>query len=146
MAEAGSSPTSTVARPGVTASSATSRATSCFTRAATALPSMITARQPTYRTPCAPAQAGCFGLRALLERRVVRHELALGAVRGEAHHHETAGLHAHHHALAERGVGHVVAQREDRPRPARLGRRGGAAAPGGRGLAAHRPLLLAVGQ
>src|SRR5918998_2900551 len=140
MAEAGSSPTSTVASPGFTWSSATSRATCSFTRAATALPSMITARQPTYPTPCAAGRAGCFGLAALLERRVVRHELALRAVAGEAHHHQAAGLHAHHHALAEVRVRDVVAEGEDRAGPGRLGRRGGPTAPGGGALAAHRTL------
>src|SRR5215208_7082414 len=108
IADAGSSPTSTVARPGVPGNDATSRATSAFTRAATALPSMISALigRAAYSA-------------ALLERRVVRHQLALGAVRGEADDHEAARLHADHHALAELRVDHVVAEGEDRARPGR---------------------------
>ena len=85
-----------------------------------------------------------------LERRVVGHQLALGAVAREAHHHEAAGLDAHDHAVAELRVHHVVAERERGPAAAplpaaRLGR-GCAAAPGGRGGGPCRRLLVAVGE
>ena len=88
-----------------------------------------------------------------LERRVVRHQLALGAIPREAHDHEAARLHSDDDALAELRVDHVVAERERRrPRvpararaPTRLrpcGRRGRA---GGRVLVAvgelHRDLV-----
>ena len=60
-------------------------------------------RQPTRPPGCALAP---------LQRRVVRHQLALGAVAREAHDHEAAGLDAHDHAVAELRVHHVVAERE----------------------------------
>src|SRR3954453_20848253 len=46
---------------------------------------------------------------ALLDRRVLRHELALAAVRGEAHDDDAAGLEADHDAVAEGCVGDGVA-------------------------------------
>src|SRR4051794_35007999 len=100
MFDAGSSPTSTVARPGggppADTSSSTSLATSSRTRCAISLPSMIVAAN---------------GL-PLGDRSVGGHQLALGSVAGEAHDDDPARLDPNHDALAEGGVGHVVAQAE----------------------------------
>src|SRR5438445_10470562 len=100
MSDAGSSPTSTVASPGGTpvsaVSAATSRATSARTSWAIALPSMIVAA-----ISLPPGDGGVGG-----------HQLALGAVGGEAHDDDAPGLDPGHHALAERGVADVVAQPE----------------------------------
>src|SRR3954470_22352352 len=101
MPLAGSSPTRIVASPGrrpVRATNAsTSRATSSRTRAATALPSMIVATARTL---------------ALGDRRVLGHELALGAVGREPHHDDAAGLGRRHDPFPEGGVDDVVAHPE----------------------------------
>src|SRR3954447_22097669 len=106
MAEAGSSPTSTVARPGggwpAATHSATSRATSPRTCAAIARPSMTVA-----------VAAVTTAASLLLDRGVVGHQAALGPVAGEAHDHDAARIHARHDALAEGGVDDVVADPED---------------------------------
>src|ERR1035437_8896772 len=94
--EPGSSPTSTVARPGVrpvrSVNARTSSATCSRTRAATALPSMIVA--DIGRTLIASA-----------DRRVLGHQLALRAVCGEAHDDHAAGLNACDDRSEERRVG-----------------------------------------
>src|SRR5919108_5229606 len=102
VAEAGSSPTRIVARPGFRSMASTSRATCSRTRAATVLPSMMRALMRPGR------------LAAALQWRVVGHELAFAAVAGEPHHHEPAGLDPGDDALAEVRVDHVLAERERR--------------------------------
>src|ERR1051325_556540 len=87
--EAGSSPTSTVARPGprpawAPASSVTCSATASRTSAATALPSITVALKRATSH--------------LLERGVVGHQLALGRVGCEPHHDHLTRLDPGHHA------------------------------------------------
>src|SRR4051812_44873410 len=110
MALAGSSPTSTVARPGRrpvrAVNASTSRATCARTRAAMALPSMM--------------RAVMAGTLAPGQRRVLGHQLALRAVAGEAHDDHAARLDADHDPLAEGRVQDVLAEPE-RARGGRLG-------------------------
>src|SRR5215207_5648809 len=98
MAEAGSSPTSTVASPGGRPSSRVSVAASSRTRSrtpcATALPSITVAAIASARLP---------------QRCVVGHQLALRALAGEANDDHAAGLHRGDYALAEAGVDDVIA-------------------------------------
>src|SRR3954449_11958760 len=109
---AGSSPTRIVASPGDRPCSSvnafTCSATCARTRAATALPSMIWAAMEAGTLPprrgCTPAAES-----ALADRRVLGHELALGAVAREAYDDDPAGLDARHDALAERRVDAFVA-------------------------------------
>src|SRR5215218_267453 len=116
VADAGSSPTRIVARPGPRSMASTSRATCSRTRAATALPSITRALMRPGR------------LAAALQRCIVGHELALAAVAGEPHDYEAAGLDRSHYALAEVRMDHVFAEGE-------RGTRSGAA----RRLADRRP-------
>src|SRR2546423_15657143 len=117
--EAGSSPTSTVARPGIrppkaAASSCTSRATRARTSAATALPSMTCE----FDSPPLRPKAS-----DLLQRRVVGHQLSLAGVGREAHDDHPTRLHAGDHALAAGGMHDVVADAKLERRCVRLGAR-----------------------
>ena len=64
-----------------------------------------------------------ISIRNLLQRRVVEHEAALGAVLGEAHRDDAVALDADDDALAERRVAHGVAGGEIRRGPRRRLRR-----------------------
>src|ERR1700691_810591 len=127
--EPGSSPTSTVASPGVrpvpSVNARTRSDTSPRTRAAIALPSMIVAvmalivrsrtagccseqrmRRPVRHAAQAPPPTSRS---AATDRRVLGHQLALGPVTREAHDDHAPGLHTRDDALAEGGVHDVRA-------------------------------------
>src|SRR5271165_4077038 len=147
MAEAGSSPTSTVASPGErpkrSSNTATWPATSPRTRAAIALPSMIVAVTGQMLSPRGPEETAAGSGAA--DRGVVGHQLALGAVAGEAHHDHAARLDPGDDPLAEGRMDYVLAEPElRRPR-----RRGGlvlpTAAPGSALRRSHRGTHRAPG-
>src|SRR5580700_6590165 len=124
-ADAGSSPTRIVARPGArpvrSRNSATSRATSARTRAATSLPSMIVAlmRSGTLKDR---------GALALCDRREIRDHLALGVILAEPDHDDPAGFEPGHDTFAEFRMGDVLAEPERRGRRlVRIPRRAGVA-------------------
>src|SRR3954452_8393216 len=104
--EAGSSPTRTVARPGMrppwlAASSRTAAATRARTSAATALPSMTITDWFPLGPSQPPSQASRSPTVNPAQGRVVGHQLALAGVRREAHDDDPARLDARDHALAE---------------------------------------------
>ena len=72
------------------------------------------ARGPRRRPPCRRSRVAATQPAPSLQRRVVGHQLALGAVGGEAHDDHAARLDRGDHALAEGGVDDVVAGREGR--------------------------------
>src|ERR1019366_2625031 len=116
-AEAGSSPTSTVARPGARPVSAvkasTSLATSARTRAAIALPSIRVALMAQMLW----VGAGKARLRSTsADRRVLGHQLAFRSISREAHHDHAARLHAGDHPVAEGRMHDVLAQTEPHAR------------------------------
>src|SRR6478672_2866943 len=138
-ADAGSSPTSTVASPGTrpvrSRNTSTCSATSARTRAAIALPSMMLAltawilrvgpapRRRAGRWSASTRARPSAAASTAADRRVLGHQLALGAVAGEAHDDHAVRLDARHDALAEGRVNDVLAEakcaRDGRPRAAR---------------------------
>src|SRR5882672_7011765 len=127
-ADAGSSPTSTVASPGTrpvrSRNASTCWATSARTRAAIALPSMMLALTAwILRVGPAPWRRAGRGSTATRVRpsegastaadgRVLGHQLALGAVAGEPHDDHAVRLDARHDPLAEGRVHDVLTEAE----------------------------------
>src|SRR5215210_5185031 len=140
MAEAGSSPTSTVARPGGRAALSVPR------------PRLGRARAPRRRPPCRRSRwqpladarvlrrRSRGGTRLMFEGGVVGHQLALGSVIGKPHDYHPARLDRGHHAVAEARVDDVVARAEGE-RGVGPGRRPGR---GAEGPAGERLLLRAL--